>query len=200
MFIVSSRKEKTQFNCGINTKLNLEAARTWGEPLFTKGAPGRFCESFTISLKVLRHGAAHNTGLLFKAGRWTWEDTSDVSPLLESTSWHPSLQQTAYIPQLQWIHRDVAARESAPEIQTPAKAMGVASQAFWWWLRTRTPVLWTKSRNEVTEQSETTIQRAASQACHTWRKVEGNPRSVPPDLWKAECIGLWRTKDSELLE
>lgn len=66
---MSSRKEETQFNCGLNTKLNLEAAKTWGEPVFTKGAPGRFCESFTISLKVLRHGAALITVLSFKAGR-----------------------------------------------------------------------------------------------------------------------------------
>lgn len=69
MFIISSRKEKTQFNCGINIKQSLEVASARGVPVFTKDGPGRLCESLAISLKVLRDGAAHDIVLLFMVER-----------------------------------------------------------------------------------------------------------------------------------
>lgn len=83
MFIISSRKEKTQFNCGINIKQSLEVASARGVPVFTKDGPGSFCESLAISLKVLRDGAAHDIVLLFMVERQAWEGTSGISLLQE---------------------------------------------------------------------------------------------------------------------
>lgn len=68
MVIISSKKEKTQFSYGINTKQSLEAASASGGLGVHRGLWG-VCESLIISLEILRDGASHDAVPLFKVGR-----------------------------------------------------------------------------------------------------------------------------------